>query len=225
MKNLIKTIFAITIVLTIACKKDGTPGPIGPNGTNGTTGTNGTNGTNGTTGSIGGTDTIIKTDTIRVGATVMYSDWFTPGPWTSTTITPIPTGTGTGPSTGNSNIPTTVSPNQSHFFNKAAPAITQSILDKGIVLAYCKLTSDGSNTRPLPANTTIEGVLNLWNYVLSLGNIQFTQFSTSPLALNGIDQSNKFRYVIIPATTHLRLSKQLKDMSYEEVCSLFNIPK
>ncbi len=220
MKNLTKTICVITILLVIACKKEETPVPIGNNGLNGTNGTTTVvNTTTGTAGEIVKIDTIKKTDSMKV----YYSDWFTPGTWSSSTTT---TGNGTtsGNGSGTTTIPST-SLNQSNSFNKSAPAITNEILDKGVVLAYCRLTSDGSNTRPLPANTTISGVLNLWNYILSLGNIQFTQYSMSPIALYGIDNSNKFRYVVIPSNTHLRLKKPLNEMSYDEVCEMYNIPK
>jgi hypothetical protein len=36
---------------------------------------------------------------------------------------------------------------------------------------------------------------------------------------------NKLRYVVISATKQIRLSKPLKDMSYDEICTMFDIPK
>jgi len=126
-------------------------------------------------------------------ANVMYSDWFQSGTWSGAS--------------------------GAYYFNKSVPQITQSILDSSVVLTYAKLTSDGSNIRQLPANTTFSGVV-LWNFILTVGNIQFTtNFTITPAA------SNEFRYVIIPATTHLRLSKPLTQMSYDEICTMFNIPK
>ncbi len=206
MKNLFKTLCVLAMVVVIACKKQDIPAPI----------ITGTNGTNDTTTIIvnNSTDTIKIQDSLKV----FYSDWFTPETW-------IPTQTsGNGnPTSGNGT--STGTQNQSFFFNVHAPLITQTILDKGAVLAYCRLASDGANTRPLPANNTISGVLNIWNYVLSLGNIQFTRYSMNPVSSGGIGHSNYFRYVVIPSNTHLRLQKPLKEMSYEEVCEMFSIPK
>lgn len=127
-------------------------------------------------------------------ANVMYSDWFESGTWTAS------------------------GGNEAFYFDRSEVKVTQDILDKGIVLAYAKLTSDGSNIRPLPA-TTGNASKVLWNYVLTVGNIRFTSTSGSP------STTNQFRYVIIPATTHLRLSKPLTQMSYDEICTMFNIPK
>ncbi|MCB9033782.1 MAG: hypothetical protein H6553_08090 [Chitinophagales bacterium] len=131
-------------------------------------------------------------DGVDGNANVMYSDWFASGTWSG--------------SSGN------------YYFNKSASAVTQDILDQGVVLAFAKLSSDGSNIRPLPANAS--GYI--WNYVLTVGNIQFTtdfSFGTPPSV------NNQFRYVIIPSTTHLRLSKPLTEYSYHEICTMYNIPE
>lgn len=128
-------------------------------------------------------------------ANVMYSDWFQAGTWTAS------------------------GGNEAYYFDRSEVKVTQDILDKGIVLAFTQLTGDGSNIRPLPATTGNTSKV-LWNYVLTVGNIRFTTTLTSTPSSN-----NMFRYVIIPATTHLRLSKPLTQMSYDEVCTLFNIPK
>ena len=125
-------------------------------------------------------------------ANVMYSDWFDAGAWTLST-----------------------SGNEKYYFDRPETKITQAILDSGVVLAYTKLTGDGSNVRALPANTATS---TFWNYILTVGNIRFT---TNTGGSPSID--NKFRYVIILSTTHLRLAKPLKDMSYEEVCAAYNI--
>lgn len=124
-------------------------------------------------------------------ANVMYSDWFNSGTWTS--------GSGV------------------QYFNKAEAAITQTVIDQGVVLAFAKLTADATNVRPLPANT---GTSTYWNfYLTAVGNIRFeTNFVGTP------STTNQFRYIIIPASTHLRLSKPFTAMSYQEICSLFHIP-
>ena len=129
-------------------------------------------------------------------ANVMYSDWFSSN-WVA----------GSGGS-------------ETYKFDTAIAHITQDVLDKGVILAYTKLTSDGTNVRPLPATTSNGSTTVLWNYVLTVGHIKFTtNFSMKPR------NENQFRYIIIPASTHLRLAKPLKDMTYNEVCELYNIPK
>ena len=80
-------------------------------------------------------------------ANVMYSDWFSPAAWTASGV------------------------NETFFFDKAEAKITQSILDSSLVLAFVQLVSDGSNVRPLPANT---GTSTFWNFHLTVGNIRFT---------------------------------------------------
>ncbi len=123
-------------------------------------------------------------------ANVYYSDWQEAGTWTGTL--------------------------GAYYVDKAESKITQATLDSSLVLAYAKLTSDGTNVRPLPANTS--GVL--WNYILTVGNIQYTSTLSGTPAT-----SNKFRYIIVPASKHLRLAKPYSKMTYEEICTTFNIPQ
>ena len=104
----------------------------------------------------------------------------------------------------------------SYVFDVTDTKITQPILDQGVVLAFAKLVADGANIRPLP--TTISSVS--WTFIVTLGAIHFTSsLSTTPAS------TNQFRYIIIPTTTHLRLKKPLNQMTYDEVCELYNIPK
>ena len=132
-------------------------------------------------------------------ANVMYSDWFTSGTWT-----------GGGTTYG--------------YFDKAASQITQTVLDNGVVLAYAKLTADGTTVRPLPITTSSGATTVIWNYTLTaVGNIRFDFTSVSAATWNP-SPDNQFRYIVIPGGTHLRLSKPLREMTYEAVCDMFNIP-
>ncbi len=212
----ISILCALSMIMAIACKKNDTPGPQGQQGPQGNS----------------GTVTLITHDTITDlsdsgrtgGVSVIYSDWFTPGSgWTSNssgntngqnTNGPITNGSGGGTTSGNLS--------QFFYFNKAAPQISQAILDKGVVLAYVRFPNDPA-TRPLPANTVNSGVACLWNFTLNVNYIQFSMFAFSPIVSPGFDPQAKFRYVIIPPSGHLRMAKSIKDMSYEEVCSLYHI--
>lgn len=123
-------------------------------------------------------------------ANVYYSDWQDAGTWSGVA--------------------------SAFYVDRAESKITQATLDSSLVLAYTKLTADGTNVRSLPANTSG----GLWNYVLTVGNIRFTSTLSSSPATN-----NKFRYIIVPASKHLRLAKPYSKMTYEEICTTFNIPQ
>ncbi len=202
MKNLTTTFYALVILLAVACKKDATPGPSGATGSNGTTGPNGAPGIPG----VNGTN----------GTTVLYSDWISPDKPTGPTNPP---GTGQGSGSGNGSAVTQQS------FSIPSAAITQDMIDKGVILAYCRLIDDNNKTRSLPTATLIAGYVSNWGFNVSPGKIEFTQLSQNPAGIPPISSSNLFRYVIIPPTKHVRLSKPLKDMTYEEICDMFNIPK
>ena len=151
--------------------------------------------------------------------TVFYSDWESPAEVINNGGGH--TGSGSG-QTGNTNPgkPTTV-----QYFTINAPAITQDILDKGVVLTFCRLENDNGNTRSLPTTTMINNFISIWDFTLKVGKIQFMQTTGNPYGIPPISKYNKCRYVIIPPTKHVRLSKPLKDMSYDEICTMYNLPK
>ncbi|HQV77359.1 MAG TPA: hypothetical protein PLJ42_03230 [Chitinophagales bacterium] len=164
-------------------------------------------------------DTIIKKDSVIVnGADVVYSDWLSPK--AETPGGGIGGGGTTGGSGGGSSTPTGI-----RTFTVSAPKISQEILDKGVVLAYCRLYNDNNLTRKLATTTIEDGYLCVWDYALSKGSVQFIQTSGNPKGIPAISSNHKFRYVIIPSVRHVRLSKPITQMSYDEVCTLFNIPK
>jgi hypothetical protein len=136
-------------------------------------------------------------------ATVYYSEWFSPVAWS-----------------GNSG---------DWYFAASAPDLTQGIVENGVVLAYVWLAGDvygGTSVRPLPAYAVGAN----WSFLIhEYGSIEFT---TDMLAAPGTN-GNKFRFVAIPGTiTALksttpgyRSEKELKSMSYKEICKLYNIPE
>lgn len=221
MKNLSKTVCALSLLMTIACTEEPTLGPTSTTNTSTTTNNN-----------VGSTDTLVipgSVDTTVVistteqeGTDVLYSDWLTPG-IVSNPTSGTSTGNGSGTSVPNGNAPAT--PTNIRYFNVLAPAITQEILDKGVVLAYCRLANDENKTRSLATTTMISGFISIWDFSMTVGKIQFIQSSANPFGIPAISSSNKFRYVIIPPTKHVRLSKPLKDLSYAEICARYNIPE
>lgn len=219
MKTLTKTLCGLAIILAIACKKEDTPGPKGI----GSLGTPGT----GVPGAAANADinVIIQNNgsDSSSGIDIFYSDWYSPGHASS----PNP---GNGGTSGNGNPNPIPNPNsgifpQSHSFSVTAPIITKDILEKGIVLAYCRLHDEGEYTRPLATTKIVDNYMHMFNFGMTVGKIHFTLYVTNPAGVRGMDSRDKFRYVVIPSTKPLRLKKPLTQMSYEEICDMFGIPK
>ena len=136
-------------------------------------------------------------------ATVYYSEWFSPTAWSG------------GPG--------------DRYFAATAPDLTQGIVENGVVLAYAWLANDvyeGSSVRPLPAYAVGAN----WSFLIhEYGSIEFTSDMVAPPLTTG----NKFRFVAIPGTIHAlksgtpgyRSEKELKSMSYREICRFYNIPE
>ena len=135
-------------------------------------------------------------------ATVYYSEWFSPSSWSG--------------SSGD------------WYFEASAPDLTQDIVEKGVVLGYVWLEGDiyPNAVRPLPAYALGAN----WDFlVYQYGSIVFNSDLKSQPSTSG----NKFRFVAIPGTTPALKSaslkykgvEELRNMSYQEVCKLFNIPE
>ena len=136
-------------------------------------------------------------------ATVYYSEWFSPSEWSGT--------------------------KSDWYFDASAPDLTQDIVEKGVVLAYVWLSGDlykGLSVRPLPAYAVNAN----WDFLIKqYGSIEFTSDNVSaPLT-----SDNKFRFIAIPGTIPALKSaslknkseQELRNMTYKEVCKLFNIPE
>ncbi len=136
-------------------------------------------------------------------AEVYYSEWFSPIAWS-----------------GGS---------RDWYFSASAPDLTQEIVENGVVLAYAWLADDvygGTSVRPLPAFAVGAN----WSFLIhEYGSIEFTSDMFAPPLTTG----NKFRFVAIPGaiyalksgTPGYRSEKELKSMTYQEICRLYNIPE
>ena len=134
-------------------------------------------------------------------ATVYYSQWVTPSAWSGAT--------------------------GDWYFDLNAPDLTADIVENGVVLGYVWLAGDlyeATAVRPLPAYAVGAN----WSFLIhQYGSIEFT----SDMISKPLSSGNKFRFIAIPATTTTLKSALLKDkseqelrnMSYKEVCKLFNI--
>ncbi len=136
-------------------------------------------------------------------AAVYYSEWFSPAEWSGAS--------------------------GDWYFAASAPDLTKNIVENGVVLAYAWLAGDvygGTAMRPLPANAIGAN----WSFLIhEYGSIEFTCDMLTPPATSG----NKFRFIAIPGTIPALKSgtaghpsaQELRNMTYHEVCKLYNIPE
>ena len=135
-------------------------------------------------------------------AEVYYSEWFSPEEWLG----------GSG----------------DWYFEATAPDLTEDIVEGGVILAYASLADDiyELGVRPLPAYAVGAN----WDFVIpEYGLIVFNcDMVDEPLT-----SGNLFRFIAIPGTipalkstsTKGKSIEELKKMSYQEVCRLYNIPE
>ncbi len=182
----------------------------GPEGPVGATGAQGPAGTPGPAGPAG-----------PAGPGVTYSAWFLTGNgWVESDPT-------------NPNFYGEV-----FHFNRAAPSLTQAVIDQGVVLCYMKgdpnlVPPAVNNPFQLPYTVGVGfGFVDLYDFALSAGNIRFLY--KSDFAWDATDLATiSFRYITIPGTTAGRGAvatyaghtiEEIKAMPYEQVAALFNIP-
>jgi len=182
-------------------------GPEGPVGATGPQGPPGT-GATGATGPAG-------------SANVIYSAWFqfTAGDWADTTVV------GTS-----ALIP-------AKRALRAAPGISQTILDQGVVLGYMRLTAtDPTNQLPFTFIGTNTYILSNLPAVGKLFYVLTNTNTAGPTSFVSLTAS--YRYVLIPGGVAGGRSinggsttlyggytlDELKAMPYEQVADLFNIP-
>lgn len=190
----------------------GATGPQGPAGPQGPVGATGPQGPAGPQGPVGPAGPQGPAGT----ANVIYSSWFgdnTFSPtWGDTTLS---------------------------FFGvcsraiKAAPGVTASIINQGLVLSYIKASSI-VEPQLLPLSVPGTTPLEL-NFIPQVGKIfYYFKNPTTSNASGAITAGFEFRYVIIPGgVAGGRFTSgpaagysvdQIKSMSYSQIRSLFNIP-
>jgi hypothetical protein len=147
-------------------------------------------------------------------ANVIYSDWFTPASYTLSTIFGIK--------------------NLDH--TRETPAITQAIIDSGMVLTFGKLSGYTPQVWPagqisqLPVSITYSQggtVTDTWSALISVGKLRINFVNTLNI-YNTISNSHSFRYIIVPGGAKVSNGGRRMDlhsMSYNEVCDLLKIPR
>ena len=151
-----------------------------------------------------------KGDTGPAGsANVIYSEWFTPDKY----------------------IKDTVFSTWGFKYNKAAPEITQDILDNGVVLTYGKLLGYSTLIWPtneisqLPITVTYlsSGVQqeDIWTAYASAGNLRI-RFTNDHNYWTSIATTHQFRYVIIPGGKKNTVG--LAGKPYKDISRMYNLP-
>ncbi|HMO33200.1 MAG TPA: hypothetical protein PKE63_08725 [Lacibacter sp.] len=186
----------------------GDTGPVGPQGPAGLPGVAGSPGPQGPQGPQG---------PAGAGA-VTYSDWYT-GTWVAATA---------NAANGRSNA----------VFNRAAPAVTQAVLDNGVVLGYMRGSAtssilSGSSVVQLPYFDAI--FYDQFKMFFTVGNILHGYQSDAPWGVASLNNFNhSFRYIAISGTTAGGrfidgsaagyTIDQLRQMSYDQLIQLLQVP-
>jgi hypothetical protein len=131
--------------------------------------------------------------------TVYSSEWITPSAWLGTS--------------------------GDWYFSVDAPELTADIVEGGVILAYASLIGDiyEAAVRPLPAYAVNAN----WSFLIP--DYEIIEF-TSDMISQPVTTGNYFRFVAIPGNTEILKSasfteQELRNMTYKEVCKLFNIPE
>lgn len=213
-------LIALSFIL-VNCTKEGPEGPAGANGAQGPAGANGATGPAGPTGPSGPAGPIGPTGPQGPAGTanVIYSSWATV-----------------------SSLGTIIDSSFADFntckrWIRTAPSLTTAVIDNGVVLSYWRVGATPSQIYTLlPYQFPVGSQSYFLSSVAQPGKIiYFTSiFGASPAAGWTPNGSAELRYVIIPgAVGGGRTSgiggtnytaDQIKAMSYDQVCSLFNIP-
>lgn len=190
-------VFSCMLISAVSCSK-GHDGPAGPAGT----------------------------------ANVIYSTWFTPGAYKKDTVFG----------------------SYGFNYDNAAPAITQNILDSGTVITFGKLDGynpaiwPAAQVSALPISITyMSGStpnIDTWSALVTPGNLRIRLVS-SLNAYASISNAHQFRYIVIPGAVKTNAaspdqkegsvetnavgvhssSSGYSQMSYHEICAMFNIPE
>jgi len=149
-------------------------------------------------------------------ANVIYGAWVSVAAWTG---------------------PTVVATIHEMSYNLTPAALTQAILDNGVVLVYMKQNTLPGEVAQLPINWPINGFTFMFRS--TVGNIKVVYHSTaSPTTDPAVYVANwvSLRYILIPGgvlgtraqevgSTSARYVEQLKAMSYPEACRTLGIPE
>ncbi len=147
-------------------------------------------------------------------ANVIYSDWFSPETWVAVTTFGV----------------------EERTFTMTTDALTQGIIDHGVVLVYMRFVGLNPEINQLPI--VLADVNYSFFFRAQAGSIEVVYYSpTSPLVTPSvIPPENLVRYVLIPGSvlddvatsegiTYSQLVGSMDSKPYREVCRLLDIPE
>lgn len=211
-------LFLAISFIAVSCTKEGPEGPAGATGPQGPAGVAGSTGATGATGATGPQGPVGPTGPQGPAGTanVIYSSWFNfaTADWADSTMTNLGT---------------------AKRANKAAPAVTQAVVDNGVVLSYMALTTTpGVGPYLLPFTIPNATSPLIVGNVSTVGRIVYYNVFANATTGVALNTAYSFRYVVIPGGVAGGRSatvgnsgytaEQLKAMPYEEVARIFNIP-
>jgi hypothetical protein len=182
----------------------GNPGPGGPVGPAGGVGPVGPTGISGPQGPAGPAGPTGPQGLPGAAVNTIYSDWSVLAqPWRDSVID------GTA----------------ARVNHQVAFSLTNTVLNQGTILAYFRF---GASAFPLPYTSFAGGAPNTIGYIPSLGKMFYTRITHDSIAnLIGISSSLEYRYVVIigdQAGGRVN-TQELRNLSYDELCERYGIPK
>lgn len=141
-------------------------------------------------------------------ANVVYTAWFTPSVYVKDTVFNV----------------------WGFNYSQSVAAITQPILDSGVVLTFAKLLGYNTAIWPttqvaqLPINLTYQSgsvMTDTWSALSTVGKVKI-RFVNDHNYWNSISNAHQFRVIVIPGGVK---SARVKQNSYAEICKAYNIPE
>lgn len=208
---------AITFI-AVSCTKEGPEGPAGATGPQGPAGIAGATGSTGATGATGPQGPVgpVGPQGPAGTANVIYSSWFNfaTADWADSVMTNLGT---------------------AKRAYRTAPAITQAVVDNGVVLSYLSLTTTpGVGPYLLPFTIPASPAALIVGNIPTVGRMVFYNVFSNATTGVALNTAYSFRYVVIPGGVAGGRSAtvgntgftadQLKAMPYEDVARIFNLP-
>lgn len=205
MKKLVLGLGALLLVFACSPEEgeNGAIGPQGPQGEQGIPGPQGENGEDGAQGPQGEQGP----QGVPGDTNVIYSDWFT-----------LP-------------FPEDISSTTNYSESIVAPDVTEAIVERGLVIVFARLDESPSFVRQLPytdfgSQQYYDPGFRSASPTSNVGVVSVAIWSMdgSPI---GAPLFDEYRYIIIPGSIPAsgKSAQEFSKMSYEEITSLFNIPK
>lgn len=217
--KLLSLLFLAITFLAVSCTKEGPEGPAGATGAQGPAGGSGPAGPAGPTGPTGPAGPTGPTGPTGT-ANVIYGAWVPEGAWADTSMASINVGGGLA-----------------RRFIVAAPALSNTILDQGVVLTYIKTDLSPNSPILLPWNISAgANLLQVASRATTQKIVYFFYFVNAPTTqpTGALGANAQFRYILIPGGVAGRTTDiagtghtldEIKAMPYKEVCKLLRIPE